>query len=227
MVILGIDSTSKSASAALVKDGVLVSEYFLNCGLTHSKTLMNLIEKCMSDAQVDVKSIDDISVSVGPGSFTGVRIGIAVAKGIAFTNDLFCCPVSTLESLAVNVKTFTGKIYSVLDARCNQVYFAEFESDSKTIKRVCSDSAVSLDDIKKRVCDEKNKIIFVGDGAELCYNYVGANKHVFIADENLRFTRASSVAMCYDENKIVKSESLIPSYLRLSQAQRNLKNNKK
>lgn len=226
MIILGVDSTSKSASAALVKDGVLISEYFLNCGLTHSKTLMNLIEKCMSDAQVDVNQIDNISVSVGPGSFTGVRIGIAAVKGIAFTNDIFCCPISTLEALAVSMKAFTGKIYSVLDARCNQVYFAEFESDSKTIKRLCNDTAVSLDDIKKRVHDENDKIIFVGDGAELCYNYVGDSKQVFIADANLRFTRASSVAMCYDEKKIVKSESLTPSYLRLSQAQRNLKNNR-
>lgn len=226
MIILGVDSTSKSASAALLKDGVLISECFLNCGFTHSKTLMNLIDKCISQVQVNVNDIDNICVSVGPGSFTGVRIGIALVKGIAFTRNISCCPVSTLEALSVNVKNFTGKIYSVLDARCNQVYFAEFESDSKTVKRLCSDTAVSLDEIKLKVAEEKDKIIFVGDGAELCYNYVGSNERVYIADANLRFARASSVTMCYNEEKCIESEKLVPSYLRLSQAQRNLKNKK-
>ena len=224
MIILGVDSTSKSASTAVLKDGVILSENYINNGLTHSQTLMPLIEKSLNDASVSVKDIDYIAVTNGPGSFTGIRIGIANVKGLAFTNNIKCCPVSTLEALSVNAKHFTGKIYTVLDARCNQIYFAEFESDSKGINRVCDDTAISLDELKEKVRCEKRKIIFVGDGAKLCFDYLDNEfSNVILSEANQRFTKASSVCLCFDEDKTVTPEKLAIEYLRLPQAQRNLK----
>lgn len=225
MIILGVDSSSKTASAAVVKDGKVLSETFINNGLTHSQTLMKLIDVAVKNAKINVKDIDLVAVTNGPGSFTGVRIGLACVKGISFTEDVKCCPVSTLEALAVNVLSFTGKIYSVLDARCSQVYFAEFYVDGKSFNRLCDDCALTLDEVKKRALNEKEKVILVGDGAELCYNYLKNEcGNVYISDENNRFVRGGGVALLalQKENKI-SSFDLNPNYLRLPQAQRNLK----
>ena len=225
MIVLGIDSSSKSASASVLKDGRILSEVFINVGLTHSQTLMKITEKCLNNAGTSIDEVDIIAVTNGPGSFTGVRIGIAFVKGLCFTNDIPCCPIATREALSVNVNSFTGKIYSVLDARCSQVYFAEFESDGKTVKRFCDDCALSLEEIKSRVESEKQNVLFVGDGAELCYDYLKDEfDNVYLSSENNRFVRGSSVALYgYENGKKISSFELLPNYLRLAQAQRNLK----
>lgn len=224
MIILGVDSSSKTASAAIVKDGKLICEVFQNNGLTHSQTLLPIIDECFKKAKINIDNIDLIAVSNGPGSFTGIRIGISVVKGIAFTNSIPCCPVSTLKALSVNAKNFTGKIYSVLDARCSQVYFAEFKCENETITRLCEDCAITLEELKKRVSEETENIIFVGDGSEICYNYLKDDfNNVFLSDIDLRYCRGFGVAMSAEEKNVVDSEKIIPAYLRLPQAQRNLK----
>ena len=224
MIILGIDCSSKTASAAIIKDGVLICEEFINSGLTHSQTLLPIIEECITKSKIDKNEIDLIAVSNGPGSFTGIRIGISVVKGIAFTNNIPCCTVSTLEALSVNVKSFTGKIYSVLDARCSQVYFAEFKCENNEILRLCEDCAITLEELKDKVLKEKDNIIFVGDGSEICYNYLKNDyNNIFLSDINSRYCRASSVGMCANEKNAMKAENILPAYLRLPQAQRNLK----
>ena len=224
MIILGIDSSSKSASASIVKDGTVLCENYINSGLTHSQTLMKLVEDCFKNTGIKSEDIDMIAVTTGPGSFTGVRIGIACAKGIAFTHNIKCCPISTLEALSVNAIHFTGKIYSVLDARCSQVYFAEFESDGKTVKRLCDDCAMTLKEVKEKAINETDSIILVGDGAKICYDYLSDEyKNVYISSENQRFTKASCVCFLAIEDNAVESDKLVPNYLRLPQAQRNLK----
>lgn len=224
MIVLGIDCSSKSASAALSVDGKIMCEQFLNVGLTHSQTLMTLIDNCFQNTSIKTNDVDMIAITNGPGSFTGVRIGLACAKGIAFTNNKKCCPVSTLEALAVNVRHFTGKIYSVLDARCSQVYFAEFESDGHCLNRLCEDCAITLEELKNKAKCEKSNIILVGDGADLCFNFVSNEcSNVIISDEALRFTKASSVCAIVDTENSVEADVLVPNYLRLPQAQRNLK----
>ncbi|MBQ7580074.1 MAG: tRNA (adenosine(37)-N6)-threonylcarbamoyltransferase complex dimerization subunit type 1 TsaB [Clostridia bacterium] len=224
MTILGIDSSSKSASAAIIKDGKILCENYLNTGFTHSQTLMKLTQDCFSETGLSVGDLDYIAVSNGPGSFTGVRIGLAFVKGLAFTNNLKCCPVSTLESLAVNVKCFTGKVYCILDARCSQVYFAQFESDGKEIKRLCEDCALSLEEVKAKALSEEKNIILVGDGAEICFEHLKSDcKNVIISSENIRYTTASGVCAASCAEKAIDSDKLLPNYLRLPQAQRNLK----
>ena len=224
MIVLGIDSSSKSASASIFKDGKLLCENYLNSGLTHSQTLMKLVNDCFISTNIDIDDVDLIAVTNGPGSFTGVRIGLACAKGIAFTNNVKCCTVSTLAALSVNVNSFTGKIYTVLDARCSQVYFAEFESDGKTIKRLCDDCALTLEDVKSRASNEKEKIILVGDGAEICFDYLKDDfNNVYLSAENIRYTKSSGVCMMADVSFATDADKIAINYLRLPQAQRNLK----
>ena len=225
MTVLGVDSSSKSAGAALVKDGKVLYESFLNVGLTHSQTLMTLIDDCFKNTSTDIAQVDCFAVTNGPGSFTGIRIGLACVKGLAFTNNSKCCIISTLEALSVNASNFTGKIYCVLDARCSQVYFAEFISDGKTVKRLCEDCAITLEELKFKALGENENVILVGDGAELCYEYLVKDcPNVNITNENNRFVKGSSVALSAVKKGIFfDAKDIVPEYLRLPQAQRNLK----
>ena len=229
MVILGIDCSSKSASVGVMSDGRILSEVFINVGLTHSQTLMKITDECLNNSGLSIDDVDKIALTIGPGSFTGVRIGLAFVKGLCFTRDIPCLPVSTLEALCVNVNSFTGKIYSVLDARCSQVYFAEFESDGKTVKRLCDDCALTLEEVKNKVSSEKSDVIFVGDGAEICYEYLkNDHKNVFISSDNNRYVRGGAVCLsALEKGNTVNSSELVPNYLRLPQAQRNLKKDNK
>ena len=168
MIILGIDSSATAASAAIINNGKLVSEVFSDTGLTHSQTLLPMIEKCLQMANVSIEDIDLIAVANGPGSFTGVRIGIATVKGIAFTSNVECVEVSTLESMAYNLPLFNGIICSVMDARCNQVYTAMFENtDGCKVNRLSDDSAMSIDELGEQLKNIGKSVIFVGDGAEI------------------------------------------------------------
>lgn len=225
MIILGIDSSATAASAAVVKDNKLVSEVFSDTGLTHSQTLMPMIDNCMKSAGINIDDIDLIAVTNGPGSFTGVRIGIASVKGLAFTNNIPCAEVSTLESLAYNVPFFNGIICSVMDARCNQVYsaFFEVENDSKII-RLSKDTAISIDDLGDKLKKMNRPVLFVGDGADICYEKL---KSVLLsvvrkAPPTLKKQRASSTAYCAASSQQKSSKQLAVNYIRLPQAQREL-----
>ncbi len=224
MVILGIDSSATAASAAIINDGKLVSEVFSDTGLTHSQTLLPMIEKCLQMANISVEDIDLIAVANGPGSFTGVRIGIATVKGIAFMNDIECVEVSTLESMAYNLPVFNGIICSVMDARCNQVYTAMFKNtDGCKVNRLSEDSAMSIDELGEKLKNLGKSVIFVGDGAEICYNKLSSEVNgLYISPVNIRKQRASSVALCgLDKDRKIAKE-LAVNYIRLPQAQREL-----
>ncbi len=224
MIILGIDSSATAASAAIINDGKLVSEIFSDTGLTHSQTLLPMIEKCLQMANISVEDINLIAVANGPGSFTGVRIGIATVKGIAFTNNIECVEVSTLESMAYNLPLFDGIICSVMDARCNQVYTAMFENtDECKVNRLSEDAAMSIDELGTQLKNIGKSVIFVGDGAEICYNKLNSEiDGLYISPVNIRKQRASSVASCgLDKDRKIAKE-LAVNYIRLPQAQREL-----
>lgn len=225
MTVLGIDSSATAASAAIIRDGKLVSEIFSDTGLTHSQTLLPMIEKCLQMADFSLKDIDLIAVANGPGSFTGVRIGIATVKGIAFTDNVECVEVSTLESMAYNLPIFDGIICSVMDARCNQVYTAMFENtDGCKVNRLTEDSAMSIDELGEHIKNLGKSVIFIGDGAEICYNKLCSEiDSLHITPINIRKQRASSVALCGLNKKDIKSaKELAVNYIRLPQAQREL-----
>ncbi len=224
MKILGVDSSATAASASVICDNKLVSEVFSDTGLTHSQTLLPMINSALQMAGITANDLDLIAVCNGPGSFTGVRIGIATVKGIAFTNDIPCVEVSTLESLAYNIASFDGIICSAMDARCNQVYTAFFENkDGCKAIRLTEDEAISIDELAEKIKNFEKNVILVGDGAEICYNKLKDNiNNLYIAPINLRKQRASSVCIAGKFHDSNTAEELRVNYIRLPQAQREL-----
>ncbi len=226
MNILAIDSSSVSASVALSQDDEIISEQFINSGLTHSQTLMPMIEKAISGKE---KDIDLIAVTAGPGSFTGVRIGIASVKGLADALNKDCFPLSTLEVIAEPLRKEDALVCPLMDARCNQVYTALFYKGERLLK----DDALLIDDLKEILSEERRKIIFIGDGAKLCYDKLSKDlSNLSIADEDIRLIHASSICrLAYSKmqkgEKTVKSDKLLPVYLRVPQAERELKKSNK
>ena len=232
MVILGIESSAQSSSAAVVKDGKLLSEMFLNVGLTHSVTLMPLIRKAAEGAELSVNDIDVIAVSKGPGSFTGVRIGVSTAKGIAQPQEKKCFPVSTLEAIAYPLTDSECIAVSVMDARCKQVYCALFDCSNSQMTRITQDDAISLDSLRDILNTYDKKKILIGDGADIAYDYLMNDvAGLYKASPAIKYQKASSVAllaekMINDGTECVSANDLVPSYLRLSQAERELKKKK-
>ena len=226
MKILSLDSTSVTASVAITENGKTLAENFINNGLTHSQTLMPLVEKTLKDADVSVKDIDLFAVTNGPGSFTGVRIGIASLKGMADALNKPCFAVSTLEAIAEPLKNEDCIACAVMDARCNQVYTAIFDGG----KRLCEDKAVLIDELGEELKQYNKKVVFIGDGAKICCEKLnGVLNNIEIADESIRYIHASSIGRLTEEKLIngentTKSANLVPFYLRLPQAERELNN---
>lgn len=228
MKILAIDTSATAASAALCDENKIIGEFFINTKLTHSGTLMPMVESLLANTNVQTSDITAVAVNCGPGSFTGVRIGVAAAKGLAFADDLPCIEVSTLESLAYNVQSANGIICPVMDARCSQVYNALFKCDGVKPERLCEDRALSIVELSDELKGYNERIILVGDGAELCYNAMKELlPNVELAPMTVRFQRASSTALIalekFNNNEVLSAAEIMPMYLRLPQAQRELK----
>ncbi len=228
MKILAVESSAVSAGAALSEDGKLLGEFYLNVGLTHSCTLMPMIESLLRYADVSVRDVDLFAVSNGPGSFTGVRIGVATVKGLAQPLGKPCVGISTLLAMAYNLRATDALICCAMDARCRQVYTALFESKNGRIVRLTEDDALSLDALCDRLRAYDRKIIFIGDGASLCCEaFRGVLPDAELAPQTLRYQRASSVAEAAwvqgAERIGVSADELTVSYLRLSQAERERK----
>lgn len=227
MIILAVDSSSKAASAAVWKDGDLLGETFLNTKLTHSQTLLPLVDHLLEMTGVAPGEPDCYAVSVGPGSFTGLRIGIAAAKGMAFAAGKPAAPVSTLEGLAYNLLAHDGIICPVMDARCQQVYTALFACRNGELTRLMPDSALPLSQLADELARQDAPVLLVGDGARLCRSYLGETlPQVGVAPAHLLHQRASSVAMAAAvlarKGEFCSAAELGPVYLRLPQAEREL-----
>ena len=225
MIILSLDSTSVTASVAISENGVVLAENFINNGLTHSQTLMPMVEKTLGDSGKTVKDVDYFAITNGPGSFTGVRIGIASVKGMADATKKKCAAVSTLEAIAEPLRNEECIACAVMDARCNQVYTAIFDGEN----RLCEDKAILIDELGEELKEYNKPIVFIGDGAELCYNRLcDILPNSKLADEDIRFVHASSICRLAEtkisnDEELVDSEKLVPFYLRLPQAERELK----
>lgn len=228
MTILAIDTSAKAASACLAQEDKIIGEFFIDTSLTHSQTLIPMIEQLAKNAQVSLDELDAIAVNAGPGSFTGVRIGVAAAKGLAFAHDLPCVSVSTLKSMAYNALGADGVVCAVMDARRSQVYNALFRVCNGTVERLCEDRALELGDLQSDLSRrEGERFILIGDGAEITYDYLRDSlPNVVLAPCNIRIQRASSTALAaferIREGKMLTDEQLMPVYLRLPQAQREL-----
>ncbi len=228
MKILSVDTSATAASVAISEENKLIGESFINTNLTHSQTLVPMIEQLLKNTKTGVDEIDCIAVNSGPGSFTGVRIGVAAVKGLAFANNTPCISVSTLYSMAYNMIGKSCTVCSVMDARCSQVYNALFKVSQNKVIRLCDDRAFSMSDLKSELTQIDDNIVIVGDGANIFYEYLNDElKNVELAPVNQRYQRASSTALAAFEqiqsgSNMISANELMPAYLRLPQAQREL-----
>ena len=229
MKILSIECSASPASCAIIDDGKLLASSFINAHLTHSQTLMQMIINTLDNSHTALSDIDRIAVAVGPGSFTGLRIGISAVKGLAAPTNIPCVPVSTLDGMAENFSDRDCVVCAVMDARCNQFYNALFEIKDGIITRICQDRALLADELKEEIekIPSDKQIIVCGDGAELFYKSISKLQNVKLAPEHLKFQSAVGIGLFAYKNidtvNTVSPENLLPVYLRLPQAERELK----
>ncbi len=218
-MILSIDASAVTASAALTDGDKVINSEFVNKGLTHSETLLPMIKRVMGGCSFE--SLDAIAITAGPGSFTGVRIGVATAKGLAFLNSTPCIPVSTLEAIAYNFENENAVICAVMDARRMQFYNALFKAENGNIIRLTEDRAISLEDLREEL-KAFDRVIIAGDGARLCFENI-ALENCVLPDDELIYQNALAVSKAAKHNNKIPPKELMPVYLRQSQAERELK----
>ena len=225
MLILAFETSAKAASVALTENGKLLGESYQNTGLTHSQTLMVMAEDALKQCGKTAQDVQAVAVAAGPGSFTGVRIGVAAAKGFAWGAQLPCYGVSTLEAMAESLGAFDGYVCPCMDARRSQVYNALFLAEGGKLTRIAEDRAIALADLKEELKNLKKSIFLVGDGAVLCYNTLKEEvPELVLPPEHRLHQRAVGVAILAqrlaDAGIAPSGGELTPNYLRLSQAER-------
>ncbi|NBI66204.1 tRNA (adenosine(37)-N6)-threonylcarbamoyltransferase complex dimerization subunit type 1 TsaB [Pseudoflavonifractor sp. 60] len=226
MNILALESSATACSAALCRDGALVAQSFQSSGLTHSRTLLPMVHDLLKNCGESLEKVDVIAVAAGPGSFTGLRIGVATAKGLAWAQEKPCAPCSTLESMAWPLAHLQGKlIVCAMDARRRQVYNALFFARGEELERRAPDRAISLEELGEELKNFPEEKIVVGDGAQLCYNSLNSQvSGMTLAPVHLRLQSAWGVARAAETviaaGGLVPGGALVPVYHRLSQAER-------
>lgn len=224
-MILAFETSAKAASVALTEDGKLLGESYQNTGLTHSQTLLVMAQDLLKQCGRAVEDITAVAVAEGPGSFTGVRIGVAAAKGFAWGRELPCYGVSTLEAMAEALGAFQGYVCPCMDARRSQVYNALFSINQGTLRRLREDRAIALADLAGELETLDGPIFLVGDGSRLAYAALSPRiPGLVLPPEHRMHQRAVGVAILA-ERKLAAGEpgdgcALTPNYLRLSQAER-------
>lgn len=232
MIVVGIDSSSVSGSCGICKDGEILANGFVKNGLTHSQTLLPLIDEILEKAKISISDVDLFSITKGPGSFTGLRIGMSTVMGLAAVNNTKCIGVSTLEAAAFGViksqkYDLNGKIVcSVMDARCKQVYFAMFAEQNGEFTRICDDMAISADEALNMLKSKGLPVILTGDGAAMYFEmFTKSIENLELAQFDEQYVEGYAVAELGEKyvDSAVRFDKLRPEYLRLPQAQRELK----
>lgn len=221
MLILALESSAKAASVALMQDAELLAQYSQCSGLTHSRTLLPMVEDMLKNTDKKLADVDFIAVAHGPGSFTGIRIGVSTVKGLAWASDKKCVGVSTLAAMAWHGAAAGGLVCSVMDARRSQVYNALFEIKDGAPERLCRDRAIALSELAAELKGYDREVLLVGDGARLSFDYLTAEGiSCRIAPQNLLYQSAWGVGMEALRIEPGTADDLLPVYLRLSQAER-------
>lgn len=218
-MILSVDSSAVTASVALTDGENVINNEFVNAGLTHSETLLPMIKRVLGDTKVS--DLDAIAVTAGPGSFTGVRIGVATVKGLAFEKNIPCISVSTLEAIAYNFADENIIVCAVMDARRMQFYNALFEIKNGKAIRLCDDRAISVTDLREDL-KKYDRVVIAGDGAKLCFDNINLD-NCTLAPNDKMYQNGIGVSRAAKDKKKISASSLMPVYLRLSQAERELK----
>ena len=225
MLIFAFETSAKAASVALLEDDRLLGECYQNTGMTHSQTLMVMAQDLLSQCGKTVSDVTHVAVAAGPGSFTGVRIGVAAAKGFAWGAQLPCCGVSTLEAMALGAGIWSGYVCPVMDARRSQVYNALFRAENGSLTRIKEDRAIALSELSEELQQLEGPIFLVGDGSLLTYNTLADSiPALILPPEWKQHQRAVGVALAAAQQIQAGSScdgaALVPNYLRLSQAER-------
>jgi len=225
MKILALETSAKAVSAAVTENGKVLCSGYQDTGLTHSRTLMPIVEHILKNTDLSMADMDVIAVSAGPGSFTGIRIGVSAAKGLAFAVDKPAVGVSTLAAMARNVAFADGLIVCAMDARRNQVYNALFEAKDGALTRLTEDRAIGLAELAEELKDDPRPKTVVGDGGRLCFDFLqNAGIPCRLAPAHLLMQNAMSVALEAEalaaEGALVSAQELEPVYLRPAQAER-------
>ena len=225
MKVLGIESSSLVASVAVVSGDVLTAEYTVNFKKTHSQTLLPMIDEVSRMLELDPGTLDAIAVSGGPGSFTGLRIGIAAVKGLAWAADKPCLGISTLEAMVENIAHLNGLVVGAMDARRAQVYNAVFEAKDGVLTRLTPDRAISLEELCAQLMGKDQPITVLGDGGMLCQRYLTEHGvKCSLAPAALLYQNAVGVGLAaeraYARGETVSAQELLPVYLRPAQAER-------
>ena len=218
-MLLSMDSSAVTASVALTDGDEIIKSEFVNSGLTHSETLLPMITRVMDSHKYS--ELDGIAITAGPGSFTGVRIGVATVKGLAFNDDIPCFSVSTLEAIAYNFVDKNAVVCAVMDARRMQFYNALFRVQNGKVERLCDDRAISIEDLRNDL-KQYDKVIIAGDGANLCFQNIEL-ENCTLADDDRIYQNAVGVAKAAQNKNAISPKALMPVYLRQSQAERELK----
>ncbi len=225
MLILAFETSAKAASVALMDDKKLLGESYQNTGLTHSQTLMVMAEDLLKQCGKTVADVTAVAVAEGPGSFTGVRIGVAAAKGFAWGGELPCYGVSTLEAMAEHLGIYQGYVCPCMDARRSQVYNALFYVNQGKLTRIREDRAIALSELGEELKRLSEPVFLVGDGSNLTYHTLSQEiPNLVLPPEHRMHQRATGVALLAAK-KIAAGDpgdgnALTPNYLRLSQAER-------
>ncbi len=220
MTIFGLDSAGKTAGVAILQNGRLIYESYLSTGHTHSETLLCLCKHALDCAGMKSADIDVFAAAAGPGSFTGLRIGLAAVKGMAFVHDTPCAAVSTLEALAYTAG-MDGTFLCALDARRKEVYWAAFRRTDGIVHRLCEDQSAPAASLASFAAQHSEPIWLMGDGAEIVLDAVGADCGVRLFPEDYRLGRAGGVCRAaFASGQTIPAHALTPEYLRLSQAER-------
>ena len=225
MLLLAFETSAKAASVALFDGDRLVGESYQNTGLTHSQTLLVMAQDLLSQCGKVPADVQAVAVANGPGSFTGVRIGVAAAKGFAWGSEIPCYGVSTLYSMALGLGAYNGTVCPVMDARRSQVYNALFYVNQSQLSRTTPDRAISLAELGEELKKVKKPIFLVGDGSKLCYDTLKDTvPDLVMPSESRMHQRAVGVGLAALQNIAAgdpgDGNALAPNYLRLSQAER-------
>ena len=225
MRILAFETSAKAASVALLEGDRLLGESYQNTGLTHSQTLLAMAQELIVTCGLTPEQIEAVAVAAGPGSFTGVRIGVAAAKGYAWGAELPCYGVSTLEAMALQLGIWEGYVVCTMDARRSQVYTATFLAEEGKLTRITEDRAISLEELGAELKDVRQNIYLVGDGSILTYNrLLDVAPRLVLPPEHRMHQRATGVGLAaaamIEAGISGDAGSLQPNYLRLSQAER-------
>ena len=231
MKILALDTSGLVASAAITENGKVLAEYTLNYKLTHSQTIMPMIDEIVKMTETDLDTIDYIACSSGPGSFTGLRIGAATAKGLAHGLNKPIVAVPTLEALAYNIFGTDKFICPIMDARRKQVYNAVYVPEGKKLDVILEEDTRIIDDVLDYVKDVDCDVIFVGDAVSLYKDKIAELDNAIIAPASCNMQRAACVAalaeVYIEEGKYMNGAEFAPEYLRKSQAERELEEKQK